>query len=136
MINIKVNTTKARVKVQNTERKSDVLAQRTVEALKEMGKSHAKLLAPKDTGKMAGMIRGIVSKKANGWQALILSPNPTKSDGHRRKIKNFNLARWAAESQRALTHFRSPGKARYMQLTVDYLNKYKKQVARGHFKNK
>jgi hypothetical protein len=133
MIIVKVNTKKARIKLQNTERKSDVMARRAVETLKNIGKDYAKMLAPKRTGKMAGMIRGIVSKKANGWQALILSPNPTKSDGHIRNIQNFNLARWAAESPRAVDHFKT-GKARYMQLTSDYLNKIKKQVARGHFK--
>jgi len=122
--------------------------------LKEKGKEHAKQIAPKwsqGTQDTAKLIRGIVSRKADGWEAIILAPNPTKGGSNRffpqkSDYPDFNLVRWMHETggvfqsdnmfgKKGTKHIKS-GDPRFMYTTRDYLNKIKKDVAQRHFKTR
>jgi hypothetical protein len=112
----------------------NLVAQETAETLADMGKLHARDIAPYETGKTVSLIKKFVYPTAKGYEATIVAQNPTASDGHKRNIKNFNLVRWMHTSSKALGHIYS-GDPRFMYSTQMYLEKIKKSVAQGKVKD-
>lgn len=110
----------------------------TLLELGEEGKQYARSIAPRKQGLL---IRNIILRKSNSNEVIIVSQNPMLSyPGEPRKHGKFgpgkfNLPRWAAESQRALSHFKT-GKARYMALTAVYLKKKLGNTFRTNLKTK
>jgi len=114
----------------------------SVKQLADLGKWRAKAIAPHWTGRTADFIRVINTQGKGGITAQIKAFNPTKGDAHtwnptgkaNRRIANFNLVRWMHTSPRARSWIKS-GDEKFMFTTRDYLNKIKKNVATGRFRN-
>jgi hypothetical protein len=95
--------------------------------LGKLGKSYARLLAPKYSGKTYRYIVYYKPSKSNP-SGKIIAKNPTLNDGHRRKIPSFNLVRWMAESARAEQHIKT-GEPKFMEKTTDMLKDIKAKIA-------
>ena len=105
----------------------------TSEDLKELGKSKAKSIAPVYSGQTRSKIKARASKGKDGVSWLIYATN-ILNDNHIRNIENFDLTRWMHTSPRAQGHIKR-GNRQFLYETTRYLNKIKKNVAKGHFNN-
>ena len=118
----------------------------TVSDIAEMGKAHAKRIAPYNTGKTARLIRAIKRPTSDGAKATIISPNSTPNRG------GFNLVKWMHSTRGVLrsdntfllakTNGRlghagdkiiKTGSPTYMYRTTEWLKGLKTQVAKSHF---
>lgn len=142
-----IESRKAFRKVSKTKFAAIRQGKKTVKRLAETGKQVARTIAPHYSGRTANLI--IVRKKGlpNGEQARIIAQNPTKGTVNRAssgQYKNFNVVRWMHQTK---GYFRSPnpfssggrhiksGDPQFMYTTRRFLNKIKKGVARGQFRN-
>ena len=106
----------------------------TAQDMAELGKQKARSIAPYHSGRTHQFIRKRVKRVPNGALARVEAFNPTKSDGHRRNISNFNLVRWMHESPKAIKHIIS-GDREFMYTTRKFLNGIKGRVATGRYRN-
>jgi len=133
----RVDARKAFRKLVRVEKTIFIKANTTTEELAKRGKFRAREIAPYYSGKTSKYIRVIRLKTGKGDTWMIQAMNPTKSDGHVRKIQNFNLVRWMHETNgvlRGKKHIKS-GEPQFMYKTESYLNGIKREVAKGIFKN-
>jgi hypothetical protein len=100
---------------------------RTTDFMMKLGVAHAKVVAPKRTGRTASLIIGKRHERNGGFTATIISKNSTPNK--KWNGGTFSLPRWLAESNRALSHIKT-GNPRYMDATVAYLQMQKRKVAR------
>ena len=136
MVRIKVTVDKKRAikKLRNLDRQVAVQGEATVSDLGKIGKNYAKSRVYYDTGKTFRSIRRRTLKTSKGAQARIFVEPYLREDGHNRNMSNFSLVRWSHTAARARAHFKS-GDPKFLYTTRNYLNKIKKGVARGKFKN-
>lgn len=105
-------------------------ARKSAQKLGELGKFYARSIAPYDSGKT---FQNIVLLRGNTKVSMtILARNPTKNDGHRRRIKQFNLVRWMHDSPNAQQHIHS-GDRQFMYTTADYLRGIARSTTQGEF---
>ena len=103
----------------------------------ELGKTKARLLAPKLSGRT---FQGITLMKNDGREVRIVAKNPTASDGHKRGNGStryftrgkFNLVKWMHTSPRAVYHIKT-GDHLFMYSTADYLRRVAPQIVESEF---
>lgn len=133
VLRVEVKIDKALAKLNRLRNNITQKGDATVNELADLGKYYARSRAPHYTGKTADFIIAYRSKGPSGAEARVVARNPTASDGHMRRMPNFNLVRWMHTSPRAVKHIYS-GDRQFMYSTRDYLNKIKTGVAQGRFK--
>lgn len=113
------------------------------------GKYMAREIAPYYSGKTAKFIRVIRLKGTETDTWMIQAMNPTIGGANRKfskgKYPNFNLVRWMHETDgvfqtdnplgKAGTRHIQSGEPQFMYVTKDYLNRIKREVAKGTFKH-
>ncbi len=133
-VKVSVRTSKAERKLRRAEKLILKTGNATVLELAQLGKQKARSVVPVFSGRTHDFIRVLKTRGKDGIKARIMAFNPTKSDGHLRRIANFNLVRWMHTSARAARHIKS-GDERFMFTTRNYLNRIKKGVATGRYKS-
>ena len=129
----KVDYRKAQRKIQKTKLAIIDASGGTVGDIVDLGKSHAKSIAPYRTGKTARLIMGRVKKTANGFEGSIIARNPTPNKMY--GGGTFNLVRWMHATrgvQFGKKHIKS-GSPTFMYQTSTWLKGKKISVAKGHF---
>jgi len=129
----KVDTSKAERKFRRLLQQVDREGKATINDLVGLGKNFAKSIVPVCTGRTYQFIISRTGTDAKGPFGRVIARNPTASDGHLRKISNFNLVRWMHTSGKAQNHIKS-GDRKFMYTTRDYLNGIKKKTATGRYK--
>ena len=101
---------------------------RDVENLADETQRVARRKAPRDTGRLQSFIKTkeVPTSDKNIAYWTVVSENPVKgSAGYRRGGDDgkFDLAYWAAKSDKALYHFHKKNSARYMKYAQDWADK-------------
>ncbi len=116
-VQMTVDTSRAERKLSALLKDIEEGANLVAEDVGQVGKNYARLKAPYYSGRTFRLIK---LKRMGGGEAQIVAQNPTASDGHTRKIANFNLVRWMHTSGKARRHIHS-GDPRFMYTTREYL---------------
>lgn len=132
-VTVNVNTRRAQKKMRTLVKKSEQRGAKTVADLANLGKRFAKSIVPVFSGRTYRSIRKRVLRRKGGPEAKVYVYPTVLKDGHNRQIQNFELVRWMHQPKNR-GHFRS-GEPQFMYKTRDYLNKMKKKVAQGNYKN-
>ena len=141
----RVNVNGAMKKLQKTKLAIIRAGKGTIGDLGRLGQAHAKLIAPKHTGKLVSLIKLFQGTNSEGPYATIVSQNPTANDGHARSPQrpNFNLVKWMHATKgvfrsdnpwgKAGTKHITSGSPTYMYRTKDWLKTKVKVMAKANF---
>ena len=133
MIDLRIiaDRSKANARLRRYRADFEKTGKKTVEELGKIGKQFARTIAPYDSG---ATFRNIVLRKGNSdHEAVVMAQNPTRGDGHKRNIANFNLVRWMHTSPRAAAHIYS-GDEHFMYTTREYLRRIGGKAVTGRYR--
>ena len=118
---IEIDDKKLQKRLKRIERRMEREGIKGVQELGRWGEAHARMSAPRRTGRLASNV--LYRKIAKGNAAEIRSINPINDypgEPKPRNISNFSLPKWMATSPNAIGHART-GNPRYMGFTLQEL---------------
>lgn len=130
VIQLQADISRAKKRFRILAEKFEREGQLSVRELADMGKQYARQIAPYYSGATVRHIKLFRGKTR--FESYVQAQNPTRSDGHRRRISNFNLVRWMHQSPKAQSHIYS-GDPQFMFTTRQYLSERAPGMVRGRF---